>query len=62
MHNHTIGITLRDVHTHIGAIAAVTTMVYIALLGTFWRLLAVHAVASKSGTLSQLGKAMLFQY
>lgn len=49
-------------HTHIGAIAAVTTMVYIALLGTFWRLLAVHAVASSSNTLSQLGRAMLFQY
>lgn len=49
-------------HTHIGAIAAITTMVYIALIGTFWRLLAVHATASKSNALSHLGKAMLFQY
>lgn len=49
-------------HTHIGAIAAVTTMIYIALLGTFWRLLAVHAVASDGPVLNNLGKAMLFQY
>jgi len=49
-------------HTHIGAIAAVTTMLYIALIGTFWRLLAAHAVASSSSTLQGIGKAMLFQY
>ena len=49
-------------HTHIGAIAAVTTMIYIALIGTFWRLLAAHAIASKSATATNLGKAMLFQY
>lgn len=49
-------------HTHIGAIAAVTTMVYIALLGTLWRLLAMHAIASKSGTLTHLGQAMLLQF
>ena len=49
-------------HTHVGAIAAVTTMLYIALLGTLWRLLALHSIASSSDTLSNLGKAMLFQY
>jgi hypothetical protein len=49
-------------HTHIGAIAAITTMVYIALLGTFWRLLAVTAIASKSSTLGHLGQAMLVQF
>ena len=49
-------------HTHIGAIAAITTMLYIALLGTFWRLLAAHAIASSSSTATELGKAMLFQY
>jgi len=49
-------------HTHIGAIAAVTTMVYIALLGTLWRLLALHAIASSSSTLSHLGQAMLVQF
>ena len=51
-----------EMHTHIGAIAAITTMIYIALLGTFWRLLAAHAVASDSPTFTELGKAMLFQY
>ena len=49
-------------HTHIGAIAAVTTMVYIALLGTLWRLLALHAIASKSSALGHLGQAMLVQF
>ncbi len=49
-------------HTHIGAIAAVTTMIYIALLGTLWRLIAAHLIASKGNTTSELGKAMLFQY
>jgi hypothetical protein len=51
-----------DVHTHIGAIAAVTTMIYIALIGTLWRLLAAHMIASKSDTATNLGQAMLFQY
>jgi hypothetical protein len=49
-------------HTHIGAIAALTTMIYIALLGTLWRLSALHAIASSSSTLNGLGKAMLVQY
>lgn len=49
-------------HTHIGAIAAVTTMVYVALLGSLWRLLAMHAIASKSSTLGHLGQAMLLQF
>lgn len=49
-------------HTHIGAIAAVATMLYIALLGTLWRLLAMHAIASKSSTLGHIGQAMLLQF
>ena len=49
-------------HTHIGAIAAFTTMIYIALIGTFWRLSAAHLVASSSPNFTELGKAMLFQY
>lgn len=53
---------MSSVHTHIGAIAALTTMLYIALLGTFWRLLAMHATASSNGTASKLGQAMLVQY
>jgi hypothetical protein len=50
------------VHIHISAVGAAVTMVYIALLGTLWRLLAAHAIASKNATLSGLGHAMLFQY
>lgn len=49
-------------HTHIGAIAAFTTMLYIALIGTFWRLAAAYFVASNSSSLNEVGKAMLFQY
>jgi hypothetical protein len=37
-------------------------MIYVALLGTVWRLLAAHAIASKSSTATNLGKAMLFQF
>jgi hypothetical protein len=50
------------VHIHISAVGAAITMIYIALLGTLWRLLAAHAIASKNVTLSGLGHAMLFQY
>ena len=50
------------VHTHIGVIAGLATMLYIALLGTLWRIGAFHMVAAKSKTLNNLGKAMLFQY
>ena len=54
--------TVPDMHTHIGAIAAFTAMLYIALIGTFWRLAAAYFVASSSPSLQQAGKAMLFQY
>lgn len=53
---------LRFVHIHISALGAVVTIMYIALLGTFWRLSAAHFIASKNTTLSGLGHAMLFQY
>lgn len=49
-------------HTHVGAILALVTMLNIALLGTLWRLGAFWLVASSSSTAQNLGKAMLFQY
>jgi hypothetical protein len=48
-------------HTHIGAIAFVTSGVYIMLWLTLWRLLGMHAIASSSNTLNHLGQAMLVQ-
>jgi len=53
---------MSSVHTHVGAVAAITTMLYIALLGTFWRLVAAHLTASTSPTLGKIGGAMAFQY
>lgn len=48
-------------HTHIGAIAFVTSGLYIMLWLTLWRLIGMHLTASKSSTLNGLGGAMLVQ-
>lgn len=49
-------------HTHIGAIGLGTAFLFTVLAGTLWRLLAIHAIASKGSTLPKVGRAMLFQY
>lgn len=49
-------------HTHIGALHLVTAFLGVVLIGTLWRLLAAHAASSNSPWLTQLGKAMSFQY
>lgn len=48
-------------HTHISAVVFFVNGLMILLFLTVWRLLALHAVASKSTTLSGLGSAMLVQ-
>jgi hypothetical protein len=37
-------------------------MLFIALIGTVWRLSAVHLIAMDSSTAKNVGQAMLFQY
>ena len=49
-------------HTHIGAVNALTVMLFIALIGTVWRLSAAHLIATESSTAKNIGQAMLFQY
>jgi hypothetical protein len=51
-----------SVHTHIGAINAFTVLLFIALLGTVWRLSAVHLIATDNTTAKGFGQAMLFQF
>jgi hypothetical protein len=49
-------------HTHIGAINALAVMLFIALIGTVWRLSAAHLIATDNSTAKNVGQAMLFQY
>lgn len=49
-------------HTHIGALNALTVMLFIALIGTVWRLSAAHLIATDNSTAKNVGQAMLFQY
>lgn len=49
-------------HTHVGAIAAVSAFMFVVFMGTLWRLIAAHLAASQSPTAQGLGAAMLFQY
>lgn len=50
-------------HTHFGsATALVGAFLSVVIVGGFWRLLALHAMASPNRHTRGLGKAMLFQY
>lgn len=51
-----------SMHTHIGAVNALTVMLFIALIGTVWRLSAAHLIATDSPAAKNVGQAMLFQY
>lgn len=42
--------------------AAVHVFVSVLILGTMWRVLAYHAVASSNSTIQHAGGAMLTQY
>lgn len=50
-------------HTHFGsATHLAATFLGVALVGSFWRLLALHAMKSRIRTVAGIGRAMLFQY
>lgn len=50
-------------HTHFGsATHLASTFVGVLLAGTLWRLIAMHALLSKSPTVQGIGKTMLTQY
>lgn len=49
-------------HTHFSALSAIGAFLAVIIVGTFWRLLAAHLVASDRPALVNIGKAMAFQY
>jgi hypothetical protein len=50
-------------HTHFGSItSAVAAFLHVILIGTLWRLVALHMVASPNPTVRGLGRAMGVQY
>lgn len=51
-----------NMHTHFGALVIGGTFVGVLLAGTLWKLGAAHLATSDNPKLSELGKAMIFQY
>ena len=49
-------------HTHFSVLAALSAFFSVLVLGTFWRLTAMHFVASKHPKLQKIGQGMLVQY
>ncbi len=50
-------------HSHIGSVVNGTAFfLYVVILGSLWRLLALHLVASSSTLAQKVGKVMLLQY
>ena len=50
-------------HSHIGsALHAFGICIEIAIVGTLWRLIALHLMASSSARAQKIGSIMLFQY
>jgi hypothetical protein len=50
------------VHTHFSALSALNTFLAVLLVGTVFRLAALHLQCSANSSLSHLGAAMTFQY
>jgi hypothetical protein len=51
-----------DLHTHFSVYHATAAFLGVVVIGTGWKLLALHGCASSNSTLQTLGLAMLFQY
>jgi hypothetical protein len=49
-------------HTHFSVIAASQAFLSVIIVGTLWRLAALHLMASNNPVLNQLGEGMSFQY
>lgn len=48
--------------TGFNAIVALNTFLAVLIVGTAWRLMSLHLVASSNSTAHTLGTAMAFQY
>jgi hypothetical protein len=49
-------------HTHFSPLHALQSFLAVVIIGTVWRLLALHMVGSKAPLVHAAGKAMTFQY
>ncbi len=49
-------------HTHFSFMSAAQVFLSVLVIGTLWRLAALHLVASQNTTFAHLGKAAGFQY
>jgi hypothetical protein len=49
-------------HTHFSAVSALHTFLAVLIVGTMWRLVAYHLMASSNPRVSQVGQGMAFQY
>lgn len=49
-------------HTHFSFMSATQVFLSVLVIGTLWRLAALHLIASSNDQLAHLGKAAAFQY
>lgn len=49
-------------HTHFSWIGGFQAFLAVVIIGTLWKLLAMHLVATENTTLQHIGKGMAFQY
>lgn len=49
-------------HTHFSAVAALHAFLGVLIVGTVWRLVSYHLMASANPRVSMAGQAMSFQY
>lgn len=49
-------------HTHFSAVTALQTFLAVLIVGTVWRLVSLHLIASPNPRIAQLGQGMSFQY
>lgn len=49
-------------HTHFSFMQALSAFISVLVMGTFWRLIYAHLMASSNPTAQYIGQAMAFQY
>lgn len=49
-------------HTHFSWVGGLQAFLAVVIIGTVWKLSAMHLVATDNDMLNHLGKGMLFQY
>jgi hypothetical protein len=60
--NNSIPAEGKDMPTGFNAMVALNTFLAVLIVGTAWRLLSLHLVATGNQTYRNLGTAMAFQY